>query len=505
MSDTQGAMTVESFIEEVTVKDSFEWYNFKLKDSTVGRKLLVASADEQRAFVLTALKCFAYGLVQSSDKSHPVGLLHNHSFFLQVAMLTLLNRRLPLTHDDVVMLLEWSIRETGNYWRGVPQIIRAVENYLRDDSLTPLLKDKINQLARELDTGYSTAETRKYLIKLKELTGQLKMQIPLVAGEAWSDKAIEDVNTADEGKRKAWLELLNLCATATGSTPSAKWKKQVAPLLDAIGFDEFKQSMVRWFALADKPRTQTIETWAQYQPNPNLVMNDRNADVLRGLVWLCAEREDKETARALTGLTGSAYRKVAGIGARCVRVGNACVWALGEMPGMEGIGQLALLRVRVKFGTAQKMIDAGLAKAANRTGLAVSDIEELGVPDYGLDAGGKRVEEFGDYTAEIIASSANKLEVNWIRTSEAKRLASVPRAVKESYGERLKELMSRVKDIKQMLPAQRDRIENLYLENKRWTFEAWRERYLNHPLIGVIARRLIWRFTNDEQTAAGLW
>ncbi len=53
-----------------------------------------------------------------------------------------------------------------------------------------------------------------------------------------------------------------------------------------------------------------------------------------------------------------------------------------------------------------------------------------------------------------------------------------------------------------MLPAQRDRIENLYLEQKTWDFKTWRERYLEHPLIGTLARRLIWRF--DEMTTA-IW
>ncbi len=37
-------------------------------------------------------------------------------------------------------------------------------------------------------------------------------------------------------------------------------------------------------------------------------------------------------------------------------------------------------------------------------------------------------------------------------------------------------------------------IENLYLEEKYWDYKTWRERYLEHPLVGTIARRLIWFF-----------
>ena len=51
-------------------------------------------------------------------------------------------------------------------------------------------------------------------------------------------------------------------------------------------------------------------------------------------------REDAGVARALTALALSAYRKAPQVGPRRVRVGNACVWALGNMPGTEGIARL---------------------------------------------------------------------------------------------------------------------------------------------------------------------
>ena len=43
-----------------------------------------------------------------------------------------------------------------------------------------------------------------------------------------------------------------------------------------------------------------------------------------------------------------------------------------------------------------------------------------------------------------------------------------------------------------MLTAQRDRLDRLFLADRAWPYTAWRERYLDHPLVGTIARRLIW-------------
>ena len=123
----------------------------------------------------------------------------------------------------------------------------------------------------------------------------------------------------------------------------------------------------------------------------------------------------------------------------------------------------------------------------------------MSVPSYGLAEVGRSSDSFGDFTAEVSVTGTNSAELKWFNR-DGKQQKSVPAFVRENHAEELKELNQSVKDIKKMLPAQRDRIENLYLEEKRWPYKIWRERYLEHPLVGTIARRLIWRF--DETTSA---
>jgi len=82
----------------------------------------------------------------------------------------------------------------------------------------------------------------------------------------------------------------------------------------------------------ERPRTRPVERGSQWQPDPNLLLQDENADILKALAWLCARSQDPEVARASGALALSAYRKVPQMGSRCVRLGNACVWALGAMP-----------------------------------------------------------------------------------------------------------------------------------------------------------------------------
>jgi hypothetical protein len=60
-------------------------------------------------------------------------------------------------------------------------------------------------------------------------------------------------------------------------------------------------------------------------------------------------------------------------------------------------------------------------------------------------------------------------------------------------------------DNQKTLPVQRGRLEQLFLRRKSWDLETWRERYLQHPLVGTLAGRLIWQFSDANRRAAGIW
>ena len=473
------------------------WYAFEPKDSAAVQRLMAASPREQRGFVLAAMEWLDH---RGRRRFAP----YYEGWTVRQTMQALLRRRLPFEHDDVISLLEWSIRQPYTFVRGTPQVIKALQDYLKDHDLTPALRERIAHLAELLESGYTTAETRRWAARLKELGGLEGSTLPLVPGEAWSDAAIEEIEAMSGEARMAWVELLKLCAKASGARPTAKWSREAGALLERIGRPLFESAVLRWFPLVDRPRSRPIERWTEWQPDPNPLIEDKNADILKALAWLCSGRESAEVARALRALALSAYRKVPQVGLRCVRVGNACVWALGNMPGTEGIGQLALLKVRVKFATAQKGIEKALNTAAERAGLPREEIEEMSVPDYGLQEVGVRRERLGEYGVELAVTGTSATELRWLRP-DGKRQRSVPTFLKEHHAEELKELKAAARDLQKMLPAQRDRIESLYLEQKSWIFPIWRERYLDHPLVGTLARRLIWRFSGGGRTAAGVF
>ncbi|HEV2761920.1 MAG TPA: DUF4132 domain-containing protein, partial [Pyrinomonadaceae bacterium] len=166
--------------------------------------------------------------------------------------------------------------------------------------------------------------------------------------------------------------------------------------------------------------------------------------------------------------------------------------------------QLAVLKVKVKFRPGLRAVESALSAASEREGLPREEVEEMSVPTYGLQEVGTGRVALGEFTAELVVTGTSDAELRWLK-ADGKRQSSVPKSVREEHAEGLKELTAAVKDIRKMLPAQRDRVESLYLERKRWPLQLWRERYLDHPLVGTLARRLVWKFTFGQHTASGIW
>jgi len=314
----------------------------------------------------------------------------------------------------------------------------------------------------------------------------------LAPGEVWSDAINEEVSRLSADQRGKWADFFRHTVAATAARPSAKWLKTAGQLVTAIGADEICKTFTCWLPLVSKGNS--IRKFGRFIGDSRGaadIIQPGNADCLRGLLWcvpLLASRD--ELLRPVTTVALSAFKKAPGVGPRAPKVGNACVYVLSQLGTKEAVGQLAMLKVRVKSGSAQKEIEKAFEAAAAALGLAREEIEELGVPSYGLEEVGRLVEPLGDYRAEILVTGVDA-ELNW-SDAAGKSLRSVPAKVKSERKEELKDLQQSLKDIKAMLPAQRDRIDDMFLLQKSWPIAQWRERYHDHPLVGTIARRLIW-------------
>lgn len=330
--------------------------------------------------------------------------------------------------------------------------------------------------------------------EVRELTGWIgdRARFFLVPGEAWTDRANADLAAMEAGVRAHWVKLLQHALTATGARPTARWTKAAKDRMGVIGIGEVNEVLQRWLGEVARGRTlgNALVRVIGMEGMGN-EMHDENATVLRGLLWMAPLLPDaKRKLRLVADVVQFAYKKVPGTGARNGKVGNAAVYVLSEIGGEEAVGFLAMLKARVKVGTAQKEIEKAFQEAARVLGLRREEIEELGVPACGLEAVGRREERLGSYRAEIVVNGS-EVELGWF-DGNGKKLRSVPAAVKREHGESYSEWKKDVEDLKGLLAAQRERLESLFLSGREWTVRRWRDRYLDHPLVGTIARRLIW-------------
>ena len=158
------------------------------------------------------------------------------------------------------------------------------------------------------------------------------------------------------------------------------------------------------------------------------------------LLWLIPQIAGREELIRLIGSVAlSAYRKIPGAGSRAVKVGNAAVYALSEMISPDAIGQLAMLKVRVRFGTAQKEIEKALDAAASALNLPREHVEEMSVPSCGLETVGRREEIIGGYRAELVVLG-NDADLKWF-DGRGRQLKAAPISLKKDHAEALKELL----------------------------------------------------------------
>ncbi|MFF7071202.1 DUF4132 domain-containing protein [Streptomyces pseudovenezuelae] len=306
---------------------------------------------------------------------------------------------------------------------------------------------------------------------------------PLNVGEAWAEEALRETDGV-------WQQLLTHMTTATAAKPSAKWDKQATALVDALGPDRVREAVIRWLALVGRPRTFELDR-GRYEPDVNSAYDPYNANALRGLAWLLSLLPPHpDTARALGALVETSLKKVAGLGPRNPKVANAGVNALARVDSEAALAELARLATRVTYKNTAKLLDADLEARAVALGLSREEIEELAVLAYGLTGVGHAEHRLGEATA-VLEVQGTKAVLTW-RNASGKPVKTVPAAVRRDHAEELKELKATVKDIDRMLSAQSERLDRQFLADRTWSYATWRERYLDHPLVGTLARRLLW-------------
>lgn len=474
---TQAHELLTAFYHEADQRE-YSW-NIKPAELETARSILQATPQLQIAIIRMALE-------------QPPRQNNHHSWHAQRAVQGLLSqlckRALPYTLEDTQLLLQILQQDYRNYYLPSQALLRALSRPLANPETLAACRPYLEGLREEVSSFYASADQRRQLKFIDDILGGQQEQVIPLRPDVWGKLVKPLLETMEKQTREHWLAVLHHCALAKSSTPSGKWLAEAKRRIEPLKTQNLATLMCEWIGAFCKKHDERLD--------------EENATLLKGLAWCCFELEHERLATVLGDAAIEGYRKLPGIGPRAPKVAGACVYALKNMPGLDGAAQLERVRLNTKQATFLKGIEAALDEAAHRAGMTREDMEELTVPTFELQEGGRRV-YIGDASVELRIIGA-RVHLQWFNAA-GKPCKTAPATVKRDEKQALKDLKRLSDDMAHMLAAQRERIERLPLIERTWSLATWRKRYLEHPLVGTLVSHLIWRFTDGERICTGIW
>jgi hypothetical protein len=481
------------FYSTLNLKENDGYAKIKTLDNAVKIELLFFLIPEN--IRLTKI----YKTSSSSYSSQDPNYIRAYCYFNLLK--SLLRTKLEFTSQELIDLLtlmrDFSMEnhDYGQYFSHWPIGFMATqfEKHIKKNGLSEGLGIFINEVLswREMQSGngYYGSDLGKVNQKLIGLLNANDSDGTIPPYYLEEDQFGEFVN-ADLKKTNdaVYYELLHLASSASGSKPSKKFLAKAKSCLEKIGHLKAKPKIQSWFEFI----IRLEQVWEYYQ-----FMPANNMKVVKGLVWSFTNYHDSKSLEIIRRLAERCSKKIPGVGPTSAAITNACIYVLANSRGMEGISHLSRLRLRITQNNTKRLIQAKLDEAADKLGITPDEIEEMAVPDFGLEDG-KLSEQLGDYTFEVQIEGIGKIKQTWYK-SDGSIQKTAPSSIKsdKKLSEKLKKIKGKVRSIKTNLTTQRDRIDRSYISDRVWNVENWNKYYLNHGLVSWITKRLIWVFEKE--------
>ncbi|MFT5128235.1 MAG: hypothetical protein ACI8W8_001844 [Rhodothermales bacterium] len=402
---------------------------------------------------------------------------------LDALLLPLTERHLPFADDDLRIVAndlcgirgQASIIVMGHF-------LGAVERFQRRHALSKPLQHALSNLreaspiavATRIEGILSGGEDTETDIEARPLGIRPKPR-PM-------DGKTVDVMQAD------LVQVTKRAPMPSRETPDDKWLRESRALVDSVGPDHVRKMIKPAFAAALR--------------NPQQPIDANQARILKGYVWLGGLLHDDDLTRETAELAASCLREMEGGSPRSAKLGRVCLAILSAMATPSAVAQLNRLRQQFQHTPAERQVERALDDASRTLGVDPDDFEELAVPTFGLDSQGVRRDQYGEYTAELRVNDRGNVQLSW-RGPEGRIKEQVPSDVRLNMPSVWEGLKTSIKDLESVLAAQRARLERLLRTERCWDYSYWRDCYANHPVIGILTRRLIWDFEFDGHWLSG--
>ncbi len=305
-------------------------------------------------------------------------------------------------------------------------------------------------------------------------------------------------------QRAVWFEVLHCASKANGGKPTKTFLKNIKTEMGALPSNFITEKLTLLFSQATAQKTSVQETVYyqgtdhEYRFSTLTFLTETNNNTLRGLVWASSLHIDDKLVQTLTKLADRCFKKMPGKGYTAGGLGNAALWVLAESARPEAIAFLSTLKLKNIQANSKSLIEQYLLSIAQKMGLSLLELEEMYIPDFGLDETGKYVQYFDDFRAEVQLVSIGKTTVEWYKP-DGKPQKSMPAAVKVFHPDAAKKLLADAKNLASSSTAQRDRLDRMLRIERKFPFEHFQKTMLQHGLMGWLAKRLIWKISSPGQ------
>jgi Domain of unknown function (DUF4132) len=413
---------------------------------------------------------------------------------------TLVDSRLPLSREVAleVFRARWDTNSIGMGF-GPNKILRwlkVFERFIRADwdAYRVLIEPVVEQVANiTLWTNKSRFELVQYV---HELRSGFTAQSKVLNFDGWGEAMLERLSELPEAERVSLEKLLSKLSKTAGKTPSETWTRDTRALAEQYGLERYRTLCF-----------DALERFLRGSGDPvKFKIGDKNKGILTAFAWsLLWFQDDPRTPGLLGDAALAGLRKMSGVGIRAEKVGMAAVYALSQLGGMAGVTHLLRVRDKAPQQRQRTMLTGIVDEVSERLGLSEADLLEVSTPDYGLHDGVVKLEVAG-FRAEVRVHG-REASTTWF-ARDGKAVKSVPSEVKRDHALTVKELKRLERDIENQLKFHADRLDVTLMQSpdaNNWMYPVWLERYAHHPLLGLLAGRLIWRFAAENTVQDGVF
>jgi hypothetical protein len=397
------------------------------------------------------------------------------------------------------------IRHLFNYTIGfeTESLTRFIQSYIPISSLScenilkqltqvehsPDLLQAVRELVDKFEANNSYFKTSRFF----ELKRLVYKDILANCTDNWAENIRNDLAELQAEEQLLWQALLLHCSRAVHSTPGRAWVEESRKLVEQIGRARAQHFLERWLS--------NVVIWDVARNKSLSRLEPTYASLLKGLLWLGGVIGDLDSLGFLTELTRRIYQSLPREETR--KFGRALLWSLSQMPMPHNLQAIAHIQLACGHNQIQKQILQLHKQFAQEHKLSFTKLQELSLANYA------NFTAIGHYQ-HVIEGYTIKLQLRQNRFYQSlfnpqdEPITELPEAIRLSTA--FKEFQRLQRLIQRDFSEQLWRIEQLYRSNQEWSFAEWRQRYLDHPLVGAIARRLIWRFLHaDGSFSEAIW